>query len=218
MKTKDTFEVAKEKGLLIDIDNWNTIATLYPDKELRNARIIHSKYKKGIYNNYSVNGYVYFRVTKPITITELQIKNKKWETWMVDDPPHWWSMQNYAINSMGNVLVAGLGLGLVIHELCKNVDVNSITVVEINEDVIELITPLLLTSEYCNIKIIKDDFYNFINETKERFDRVIVDLWTTESLDETLKILNEEVTPLAYYLKKIFPNASIVFHGFRLEL
>lgn len=36
---------------------------------------------------------------------------------MVDDPPHFWSMQDYTRKSIGNVLVAGLGLGLVTHEL-----------------------------------------------------------------------------------------------------
>lgn len=208
---------AKERGLLVDIDDWNTVATLYSDKEVGSARIVHSKYKKGFYHNYGVNGYELFRVTNPIVITELQIREKGiWKTWMVDDPPHWWSMKNYAKRSSGNVLVAGLGLGLIEYWLCKNVDVSSVSVIEINEDVIKLITSLL-KFEDCDISIIKDDFYDFINKTDKKFDRIIIDLWVTGSAEETEKVLRDEITPLSYYIKKLFPDASVVFHGFGLE-
>lgn len=213
------FKKAQEKGFLININEWQTPASLYLNNKIGNARIIHSYYDKGFYNNYNVNGHDYFRVTKPISITELQLKeDSSWKTWMVDDPPHWWSMQNYSRNSYGNVLVAGLGLGLVTHELLNNVDVNLITVIEINKDVINLISPLLPEPENVKFEIINEDFYNFINITKIQFNRIIVDLWVTDSKEETMKVLDEEVEPLAYYLKELFPDASLVFHGFGLEI
>lgn len=202
---------------IIDISEWETPATNYPITNVGTARIIRSKYQKGLYHNYGVNRFDYFQVTKPISVTALQIKNEKWEDWMVDDPPHWWSMQNYARNSTGRVLVAGLGLGLVTHQLLDSVDIDSITVIEINEDVINLISPLLPKAENVKLEIISDDFYKFINETKDPFDRIIIDLWTTGSGEETLKILNEEVRPLTYYIEKLFPDSSVVFHGFGIE-
>ena len=207
---------------IILIKEWKTPATDYPEIEFGSARIRREKYTKGYYHNYGLRGYEYFEVKKPIDITCLEIKDEQgiWKTWMVDDCPHWWAMQKYAENSSGRVLVAGLGLGLVTWELLKNVDVSSITVIERNEDVIGLISPFLhveVEDNLDNLQILNKDFYDFIHETEEKFDRIIVDLWVTGSKEETLRVLNDEVKPLSYYLMKMFPNASTVFHGFGLS-
>lgn len=204
---------------VIKISKWKTPATDYPEKQTGSARIKHGFYNYGYFNNYGVRGYKYFEVTKQIPVTSLEIKDEKskiWYTWMVDDPPHFWSMQDYARNSIGNVLVAGLGLGLVTHELLRNVDIDSITVIERNKDVIDLIYPLLPKAENVKFRILNKDFYDFIHESEEDFDRIIVDLWTSGSLEETKKILKEDVIPLSIYLKIRYPDASIVFHGFKI--
>jgi hypothetical protein len=166
-----------------------------------------------------VGGYEYFLVDEPILITSLEIKDDdgKWKIWMVDDPPHFWSMQKYSRDSCGNVLVAGLGLGLVTGELLNNVDIRSITVIERNKDVIGLILPLLPKAVDVQFEIKNEDFYRFINDTDKAFDRIIIDLWVTGSKEETLKVLNEDVRPLSHYIMKLFPNASVVFHGFGLS-
>lgn len=204
---------------IVEIVDWKTPATDYPRKEFGGARISRGKYAKGIYRNYGVGGYEYFIVDKPIDITSLEIKENdgKWKTWMVDDPPHFWSMQKYSRNSSGNVLVAGLGLGLVTGELLNNVDVTSVTVIERNKDVMDLVSPLLPEAVDVRFEIKNEDFYRFINRTHEKFDRIIIDLWVTGSKEETLKVLNEEVRPLAHYIAKLFPDASVVFHGFGLS-
>lgn len=211
---------------VIEIDKWETPVTHYPEIEFGSARIRRGKYEKGLYHNYGVMGYEYFLIDKPIDITSLEIMGEDgiWNTWMVDDIPHFWSMQLYATNSYGKVLVAGLGLGMIVGELLKNVDVDSITVVEINKDVIDLISPLLSLIEcdsecgYDNrLKIINEDFYKFINETNEKFDRIIIDLWVSGSEEETEKLLNEKIVPLSYYIRKLFPDASVVFHGFGIS-
>ena len=214
---------------IIKISRWHTPATDYPEKQVKSARIKHGFYNYGYYHNYGVRGYKFFEVTKQIPITSLEIREHKdnkeseiWWTWMVDDPPHWWSMQDYARNSTGRVLIAGLGLGLVTHELLDMkaakvaVDVDSITVIEKNKDVIDLIYPLLPKAEDIKFQIINKDFYDFIHESEENFDRIIVDLWTSGSWKETKTILEEEVRPLSIYLKIRYPDASIIFHGFKI--
>ena len=204
---------------IIEIEEWKTSATDYPEKEYGSARISKGKYTKGIYHNYGVRGYKYFIVDKPICITSMDIKDESglWKTWMVDNPPHWWSMQDYSANSLGRVLVAGLGLGLVTGELLNNVDVDSITVIERNEDVIGLIAPFLPEAIDVEFEILEKDFYGFINETDKIFDRIIIDLWVTGSAEETMRVYNDEVRPLAHYMRKLFPDASVVFHGFGLS-
>lgn len=216
----------------ININEWKTPATEYPEKEFGSVRIRREFYNWGYFNNYGVRGYKLFNAIKQIPVTSLEIKydskdrDRKsgdnrikygWETWMVDDPPHYWSMQDYAAGSMGRVLVAGLGLGLVLWGLSDNVDVDSVTVVETNKDVINLVGPLLPKMEDIKFRIINKDFYEFINETSEQFDRIIIDLWTTSCIEETRKVYREEVVPLSFYIKKLFPDASVVFHGFGLE-
>lgn len=145
-------DMENDDSEVIKISEWKTPATDYPEKQVNSAKIVHGFYNYGYFHNYGVRGYKYFEVTKQIPVTSLEIKDEKskiWYTWMVDDPPHFWSMQDYARNSIGRVLVAGLGLGLVVYELLDNVtninnsnmlskmlsDVDSITVVERNEDV-----------------------------------------------------------------------------------
>lgn len=203
---------------VIRISEWHTPATDYPEIQSGYARIVHGFYDQGYFHNYGVRGYKLFEVTKQIPVTSLEImehkdKYKIWGTWMVDDPPHWWSMQDYArdMKSAGRVLVAGLGLGLVVHELLGNIDVDHITVIEKNKDVIDLISPSLPKAEF---RIINTDFYDFIHEHEQEFDRIIVDIWSTVSREDTEKVFHEEVLPLAAYLKIKYPDASVVFHGF----
>ena len=214
-------DVQEDDNEIIKISEWKTPATDYPEKQIGSARIVHGFYNYGLFHNYGVRGYKFFDVTKQIPVTSLEIREDKdkrvWWTWMVDDPPHWWSMQDYARNSTGRVLVAGLGLGLVTHELLNNVDADSIIVIEKNKDVIDLISMLLPKAEGIKFQIINKDFYDFVHESEEDFDRLIVDLWTSGSLEETKRILHEEVIPFSYYLKIKYPDASMVFHGFKID-
>lgn len=208
---------------VIDIEIWETPATTFPEIEMGSARIIRGNYKKGYYHNYGLKGYIYFRATKPIPVTELQIKeNGEWKTWMVDDPPHWWSMEDYAKRSMGRILVAGLGLGLIVLKLMDNADVYSITIIERNKDVIDLILPILdkilETGGVEPIKIVNTDFFKFVEKCKgDEYDRIIVDIWATKSKQETKKVLENEVLPTVNILRNKFPDSSVAMHGFGIE-
>ena len=123
---------------ILEIDEWADIG--YPSQKLGDVEITHTNYNKGYYTMENVKGYDIFKVNKKIKVTVLKIKNKQV---MVDDPLHWIGMQDIAEKSSGNVCVAGLGLGLIIHHLVKNSEVQHIDIYEINKEVIELIFPLL---------------------------------------------------------------------------
>jgi hypothetical protein len=124
----------------IEVSGWQTPATAYPARRLGSAAIADFTYPPGTYENYGLRGYSSFRVTKPIRVRNLKVNRK---VWMVDDPPHWWAMQEHASKYHGHVVCAGLGLGLIVHALTQNPKVTRITVVEINKDVIHLIKPLV---------------------------------------------------------------------------
>jgi len=119
-----------------------------------------------------MKGYLYYRFEPGHNrITQLSING---QCWMTDMPPYFWSMEHFAEQSHGHVLVAGLGLGLVVHCLAKNPTVESITVIEREPDVIKLIKPLL--PKDMSIKIINADFYEWMERDRLQRDVVIWDL------------------------------------------
>lgn len=92
--------------------------------------------------------------------------------------------------SKGNILVAGLGLGMFLTAIKNKKDVDKIIVVEKSKEVIEMI------GKYYNdrkIEIINEDIFNF--NTDMKFDLIWLDIWSY--LDkENLKEMN--------YLRKKF--------------
>ena len=128
------------KPKCIRVSDWQTPATAYPTRRRGSAAITGFTYPQGTYENYGLRGYTSFRVTKAIRVRNLKVNRK---VWMVDDPPHWWAMQEHAAKYHGHVVCAGLGLGLIVHALTQNSSVSRISVIEINKDVIRLIKPLV---------------------------------------------------------------------------
>lgn len=195
----------------LEISQWETPATSYPLVSVGTARFDRTPQTTGYYSYWGMDGYLYWHVRRRIQITELQLReNGRWSTWMVDDPPQWRAMQIFAEHATGRVLVAGLGLGLVCHELVRNPLVEHITVVERNADVITLMRSH--TPEEVNI--VHQDFYEFIYSNEEQWDTIIVDIWVSRSAEEKLRLFYQEVLHLHFALSDLHPNASISFHGF----
>ena len=166
---------------ILEIEDYKTPASAYPKKQVGDARIIKIYYRKGFYKMHLIKGYTYYHLTKRTKITVLQLlQNKRWTDWMVDDPLHWYGMQEFAERARpGKVLVAGLGLGLIVHALVKRKDISEIKVVEINKNVIELISPLLPKDN--RIEIHHDDYYKFIRKLRDegyKPDTIICDIWS----------------------------------------
>ena len=103
-----------------------------------------------------------------LPVKSLQVGRK---TWMVDDPPHWWAMEEHATIYRGHVVVAGLGLGLIVHALVACPGVERITVVETEPDVITLVQPHLPLSG--KVEIVAGDFWDW----EGRPDGVFYDLF-----------------------------------------
>ena len=206
----DILECTKDA---LRLDSWHTPATDYPKLQVGNYRIHRKDYPRGYYKMNGIDDYVLFKVVKPIPVTTLQQRRgRKWYGWMVDDPPHWRSMQIYARGSKGRVLTTGLGLGLVIYDLIKNDDVTEIVVVEISPEVVQLISPHLPKSD--KLKIVVDDFYHFIDIDNTQWDTIITDLWVSHNSREKLDLYYHEVVPTMVDLKIKYPEASLTAHGF----
>ncbi len=203
------------EDLTLEIDQWHTPATDYLKAEAKDYRIRRKLYARdSVYKYWGMDGYLYFRVKKSSPITSLQQRRGgQWHTWMVDDPPQQRAMEIYAEHAHGKVLVAGLGLGLYLHELAKNERVEKVTVIEISPEVVMLMNSHLPSLP--EFVILLEDFYDFITHDTEQWDTILVDLWVSHSVEEKLELYYHHVIPLFYELKQKYPKADITFHGFQ---
>ena len=165
---------------------WKTFASQYKEEKQGSAEIRKLFYPKGYYLMEGINAYVFWHIDKQLQYTSLFINEKEW---MLDDPLHWSGMQEFAKRCSGSVLVGGLGLGLLVSQLILNNKVNSITVIERNNDVIDLISKYLESSK---LEIINDDYLHFITRNyRHTFDFSILDFWVLD--DQSTKFERQQV-------------------------
>jgi len=88
-------------------------------------------------------------------------------------------------NAHGNVLIAGLGLGMIILPLIEKEQVKSITVIEKNQDVINLVYPYLKSDK---LTVINADIFEWKPEKTAKYDCIYFDIWTFITLDNLEEI------------------------------
>lgn len=90
---------------------------------------------------------------------------------------HSWAISE-AKTRGGDVLVNGLGLGMVVSAMLMSHSVKRITVIEKSEDVIKLVGPTLEQRHGAMIEIVNDDAFDYRPEKGKRFTVVWHDIWT----------------------------------------
>jgi len=93
-----------------------------------------------------------------------QYINGAWMNIMEDTEEEADQASAFLSTATGDVLLAGLGLGMVLKPLVKNPKVSSITVIEKYQEVIDLVSPHTPSSN--KIKIINDDIYTWTPDKK----------------------------------------------------
>jgi hypothetical protein len=129
----------------------------------------------------------------PGTYTRLSCSGR---TVMSDTPAEMNDHCEFVRVARGEVLIAGLGLGLVSAAVAKKPDVLSVTVVEISEDVINLVSPAV--SVHPKVEIILDDIYTWKPHNRmkylniQKFDYSWYDIWNDLCVDnlEDMKFLH----------------------------
>lgn len=114
------------------------------------------------------------------------------QLYMSDTPMEKRTNVEFVIKATGDVLIAGLGLGLIVHPLAAKPDVTSITIIEKYQDVIDLIAPTL--PKNVKINIICADIFEWVPEKGQKWNTIYFDIWPTictENLDE-MKILHNK--------------------------
>jgi spermidine synthase len=102
--------------------------------------------------------------------------------------------RNVVRQSHGHVLIAGLGLGMIIHPILAKPEVLTVTVVEKCFDVISLITP---TVKHDKLTIIEGDIYEWKPTKGTKFDTIYFDIWSEQSTDdlEDMRKLHQRFRP-----------------------
>ena len=88
---------------------------------------------------------------------------------------------NVVEKANGDVLIAGLGIGLILLPIQDKEDVKSITVLEKYPEVIELIGKQLPLNE--KVKIIQGDVFEYEFPPKTKFDTIYFDIWNYVNKD-----------------------------------
>ena len=100
---------------------------------------------------------------------------------MMSDTPMEKFTNQYVLNyASGDILIAGLGIGMLPASLAEKDDVKSITILELNQEVIDLVEPLIRqnVTNADKIKIIQADAYKYPGENPNtKYDWIYLDIW-----------------------------------------
>jgi len=124
----------------------------------------------------------------------VKLFRKKDGIWMSDTPMERNSNKRFIQNANGDVLIFGLGLGLIIFPLLEKESVKSIKVVELNQEIIDLVCPYIWAKDTHNkFSVIQGDAYEHHKIDNKKYDCVYGDIWRDISTDnyEEMKTLTK---------------------------
>jgi hypothetical protein len=108
-------------------------------------------------------------------------------------------------NANGRVLIAGLGMGWILHPILAKSEVTEVVVIEKSADVIKAISPSL--AKYGDrLKIICADIFEWRPAKGEKFDTIWFDIWPDVSTDD-LKDMARLNRAFARFLNRENPKA-----------
>lgn len=97
---------------------------------------------------------------------------------------------NFCCNAYGDVLIGGLGIGMIILAIQDKPEVKSITVIEKNQEVIELVATQLHFNDKVNI--VCADVFDWKPDKNVKYDVSYMDIWNWINED----VYQEQMKPL----------------------
>lgn len=163
------------------------VERLYKDKEEKGlAKLIKfeiSKEEADLYNLRAIfNGESIMKVRQG-TYVKLYVNG---ELMMSDTDMEKRTNIDFVNNAKGEVMIAGLGIGLIIHNLrekVKSKEVTSITVYEKYQDVIDLVSPYFKDFP---ITYKCEDILQYKPKKDEKYDTIYFDIWPSINYDNNL--------------------------------
>lgn len=97
---------------------------------------------------------------------------------------------DFCCHAHGDIIIGGLGIGMIIMAIQDKPEVESITVIEKHQEVIDLVASQLPFNE--KVKIICADVFDWKPERGKKYDMAYMDIWSWISSD----IYKKEMQPL----------------------
>lgn len=135
--------------------------------------------------------------------TIVQLLDKDGEIIMTDTEMERRTNSYFLWQANGNVLIGGLGLGMILLAAQAKEEVNSITVIEIHQEIIDLVAPQLPLNGKVNV--ICGDVFKWYPPKGVRYDIIYFDIWDAMCEDnyEEMKKLHRR---FARRLRRENPN------------
>jgi hypothetical protein len=225
------------------VKEWRTPLSDIPEDRSGDWSIVKSISSKGSGDWMESMGFDYWEVfDKPITITVLSQKVEredynpeidpleyryKPKTWMSDAPGEYFGMMDL-VNRIRpkyqdgelvkqNVLVGGLGLGLIVFLLKLRVDIDRVFVIEIEKDVLQMVFPYIRKFYHApEVLITLGDFLVDLPKLKEKrfnVDVIIADIWQTNNAEG--KRLFRKTKDI---MEENYPNAQHLYWAFQSSI
>lgn len=101
------------------------------------------------------------------------------QTMMTDTLMEKSSNRDVVLISSGHVLIAGLGLGMILHPIAAKDRVLSVTVVEKSPDVVKLVGPYVPKK----VTVVNADIFEWTPPKGAKYDTIYFDIWPNITLD-----------------------------------
>lgn len=156
--------------------DWPKMVDLLPEQEVGEVKISHFEIDRHGAAMESMRG----RMTAPGKFCRLTVGGV---LMMSDTMNEQRTCSGVVWNAHGRVLIAGLGMGWILHPILSKPEVTEVVVIEKSADVIKAISPSL--AQYGNrIKIICADIFEWRPAKGEKFDTIWFDIWPDVSTDD----------------------------------
>lgn len=113
--------------------------------------------------------------------------------------------------SNGQVLIGGLGIGMIVYNLLEKDNIKSITVIENNQDVIDLVSTKFHDER---LKIIKDDIWTWKPTENQKYDTIYFDIWEKDYM-EIISDVNKLYKRFTKYIN--FDNKDYYINGWMYD-
>jgi spermidine synthase len=152
------------------------MAEILPEGECGGARIYHTTYDEVTAASASYLGDRYVP-TPAGTYASLLVRTESGnqECMMSDLAYERATCLEVVRRAHGEVLIAGLGLGMILHPILSQPDVRHVTVVEKYQDVVDLICPTLPRTDA--LALVTADIFDWRPPRGHRFDVIWFDIW-----------------------------------------
>ena len=189
----------------IKLNNIKTNNIKYSNAKLPARACINmgfTKYADKLYKSYVDMGYF----DRSINIPRLMEGDRVWMSPTIAEQR---SIQPHIDKAKGKVLTFGLGIGYYVYMCLLKEEVEDITIVEINKDIIDLFNEYIKPQfpDTKNINIIHGDMYDYYNDKfMSNFNTIFVDTWynNTDALEQYKKLQKIKVdrTRISYWIEE----------------